>query len=176
MALVDGQGSHLTGGPAKAGTDCDLDIIERIKDIDCYLKDIKARRPAEIPEDTLKKFEIKRAVTHKFNLSQNKTDHLSVEIIDRVTFIPDEGPFDIKVVIGANIILSEPLSREELKQIVKDQKNILSIINQCLPHSSAIIAHITDKMGFPPVILSPRIAVNKEESTDESGFPGRRAE
>ena len=150
-----------------------MDIIERIKDIDCYLKNIRARRPSEIPEDTLKKCEIRRAISHKFFIPQDKPDHFSVEITDRVTFIPDEGPFDIRVVIGANILLAEPLSREELRKMMKEQKNILSIINQCLPHSSAVIAHITDKMGFPPVILSPRITVEKDEYSDESGLSCR---
>lgn len=152
-----------------------LDIIEKIRDIDCYLKSVTASRPALIPEESLKQVEIKRDVSHKFNLPRQKSDHFSVEVTDRITFTPGEGPFQAEVVIGASIGLIEPMSRVEITRLVGIKKNILSIINQCLPHSSAIIAIITDKMGFSPVILSSRIAFDKKEFTNASRLSCRRA-
>ena len=68
-------------------------------------------------------------------------------ITDRITFIPDEGPFKIEVMLGANIALLEPMSPTEITKLI--------ILKKCLvyykPVSAAficIIAHITDKMGF----------------------------
>lgn len=129
-----------------------------------------------IPEDTLKQVEIKRDVSHEFDLPRRKGDHFSVEVTDRITFTPDEGPFHIEVVIGASIILVEPMSHREIMRLVSIQKNRLSILNHCLPHSSAIIALITDKMGFSPVIFSSRIAFDKKEFADASRLSSRRAE
>lgn len=153
-----------------------MDIIEKIKDIDCYLKDISASRTSGIPGEALKQVEIKRGVSHKFHLPKRKSDHFYVEVTDRITFGPEKGPFQIKVVIGASISLAEPVSPGEMKKLTSLQKNILSIINHCLPHSSAVIALITDKMGFSPVIFSSRIALNKKEFTDANRLSRRRTE
>ena len=152
-----------------------MDIIEKIRDIDCYLKSITASRPIVIPEDALKQLEIKRDVSHKIDLPKGKSDHFSIAVTDKIAFIPDEGPFEIEVVIGASIILAESMSPQEITKLVSIRKNILSILNQCLPHSSAIIAHITDKMGFSPVIISSRIALNKRELNNAGKLSSRRA-
>lgn len=152
-----------------------LDIIEKIRDIDCYLKSITASRPPVIHEDALKQVEIKRDVSHSVDLPKRKSDHFSVAVTDKIAFIPDEGPFQIEVVIGASIMLSESMTPREIMNLINIRKNILSILNQCLPHSSAIIAHITDKMGFSPVIFSSRIALNNKELSDASRLSSRRA-
>ena len=153
-----------------------MDIIEKIRDIDCYLKSITASRPPVISEEALNQLEIKRDVSHQVDLPKEKTDHFSVAVTDKITFAPKEGPFQIEVVIGASILLAEPMSSREITKLVHRRKNILSILNQCLPHSSAIIAHITDKMGFSPVIFSSRIALNnKKELSDASRLSRRRA-
>jgi len=150
-----------------------LDIIEKIKDIDCYLKSITASRPAIIPENSIKEVEIKRDVSHEFALPGDKSDHFSIEVTDRITFTPDEGPFQIEVIIGASIVLIEALSPGDITNLISTKKNILSLINQCLPHSSAIIAHITDKMGFSPMIFSSRIALREYGINNESRLSNR---
>ena len=153
-----------------------MDIIEKIRDIDCYLKNITASRPPVIAEEALNQLEITRDVSHEIDLPRRKSDHFSVAVTDKITFTPHEGPFQIEVVIGASIFLTEPLSPQEITRLVKMRKNILSILNQCLPHSSAVIAHITDKMGFSPMIFSSRIALNKtRELRNASRLSGRRA-
>ncbi|MBI5193639.1 MAG: hypothetical protein HZA08_09400 [Nitrospirae bacterium] len=151
-----------------------MDIIEKIKDIDCYLKNITASRPDVIHEDVLRQFEIKRDVSHEVNLPKRKSEHFSVEVTDSITFSPKEGPFKVEIVIGAAITLSEPMTPGEITKLINIQKNKLSIINQCLPHSSSITALITDKMGFSPVIFSSRIAMDTKEFTNASRVPGRR--
>jgi len=153
-----------------------LDILEKIKDIDCYLKELSARRTSEIPGGPPKEVEIERGVSHRFYLPKVKSDRFTTEVTDRITFGPEEGPFQIKVVIGATILLNEPLSPGELRKLTSSQKNILSIINHCLPHSSALIALITDKMGFSPVIFSSRIPLDRKEFTDAGRLSRRRAE
>jgi hypothetical protein len=152
-----------------------MDIISKIMDIDCYLQHINASRSSSMNEDALKRVELKRNVSHKINIPKRKSDHFSVAITDRITFIPDEGPFKIEVILGANIALLEPMSPTEITRLIKIKKNVLSIINQCLPHSSAIIAHLTDKMGFSPVIFSPRIAMENIELDNESRLSSRQA-
>lgn len=124
-------------------------------------------------EGAIRRVELKRNVSHKVSLPRRKSDHFSIAITDRITFNPDKGPFKIEITLGANISLLEPLSPAEIASLIKIKKNILSIINQCLPHSSAIIAHITDKMGFSPVIFSPRIAMENIENNDESRLSRR---
>ena len=151
-----------------------MDIIEKIRDVDCYLKSISASRPPAIPEEALKHLEIKRDVSHAVELPKIKSDHFSIAVTDKIAFTPKKGPFRIEVVIGASIMLSEPMTPREITKLVNMRKNILAIINHCLPHSSAVIAHITDKMGFSPVIFSARIAVNSRELSDASRLSGRR--
>ncbi len=152
-----------------------MDIIEKIRDIDCYLKSITASRPPVISEEALNQLEIKRDVSHELNLPKGKSDHFSVAVTDKITFVPKEGPFQIEVVIGASIMLAEAMSPREITKLVNMRKNILSILNQCLPHSSAVIAHITDKMGFSPVIFSSRIALNNtKELSNASRLSSRR--
>ncbi len=151
-----------------------MDIIEKIKDIDCYLKSITASRPDIIPEEALRKFEINRDVSHEVILPKRKSEYFSIEVKDKITFSPKEGPFKIEIVIGASITLSEPLTPGEITKLINIQKNKLSIINQCLPHSSSITALITDKMGFSPVIFSSRIAMDTKEFTNASRISGRR--
>lgn len=124
-------------------------------------------------EDAIRQVELKRNVSHKINIPKRKSDHFSVSITDRITFNPDEGPFKIEIMLGANISLLEPMSPAEITSLIKIKKNVLSIINQCLPHSSAIIANITDKMGFSPVIFSPRIAMENIEFNNESRLSRR---
>lgn len=124
-------------------------------------------------EDAIRRVELKRNVSHKINMPKRKSDHFSVSITDRITFNPDEGPFKIEIILGANISLLEPMSPAEITSLIKIKKNVLSIINQCLPHSSAIIANITDKMGFSPVIFSPRIAMEHIGFNNESRLSRR---
>ena len=152
-----------------------MDIIEKIRNIDCYLKSITASRPPVISENALKQVEIKRDVSHEVDLPKGKSDHFSVAVTDKIAFTPDEGPFQIEVVIGASIILAEPMLPRDITRLVNVRKNILSILNHCLPHSSAIIAHITDKMGFSPVIISSRIALNNKEMNNAGRLSSRRA-
>jgi len=150
-----------------------LDIIDKIEGIDCYLKDIKASRPVFIANKFLKQVEMKRDVSHKLNLPKRKSNHFSLLVTDKISFTPNEGPFEIEVVIGAFITLVEPMRPAEIVKLIGEKKNLLSIINQCLPHSSAIIALITDKMGFSPVIFSSRIVLEDEEHGDESRISDR---
>ncbi|MCC7201049.1 MAG: hypothetical protein IT393_00050 [Nitrospirae bacterium] len=150
-----------------------MDIIGKIMDIDCYLQSINASRSSAMGEDAIRQVELKRNVSHKINIPKRKSDHFSVSITDRITFNPDEGPFKIEIMLGANISLLEPMSPAEITSLIKIKKNVLSIINQCLPHSSAIIANITDKMGFSPVIFSPRIAMENIEFNNESRLSRR---
>ncbi|MCC6543703.1 MAG: hypothetical protein IT392_04270 [Nitrospirae bacterium] len=144
-----------------------MDIISKIMDIDCYLQSINACRSSSLNEDAVKCVELKRNVSHKFIVPRRKCDHFSIEIRDRITFNPDKGPFKIEIILGANISLLEPMSPAEITGLVKIKKNVLSIINQCLPHSSVIIANLTDKMGFSPVIFSPRIALENIGLNDD---------
>lgn len=150
-----------------------MDIIGKIMDIDCYLQSINASRSSAMGEDAIRRVELKRNVSHKINMPKRKSDHFSVSITDRITFNPDEGPFKIEIILGANISLLEPMSPAEITSLIKIKKNVLSIINQCLPHSSAIIANITDKMGFSPVIFSPRIAMEHIGFNNESRLSRR---
>jgi len=145
-----------------------MDIISKIMDVDCYLQSINASRSSSMNEDAVKSVELKRNISHKVSVPRRKSDHFSVSITDRITFNPDKGPFKIEIILGANIALLEPMTPAEINSLIKIKKNILSIINQCLPHSSAIIAHLTDKMGFSPVIFSPRIALENIGLNDES--------
>lgn len=151
-----------------------MDILEKIKDIDCYLKSITASRPDIIHEYVLKQFEINRDVTHDVTLPRRKSDHFSLEVKDRITFSPNEGPFQIEIIIGASITLAEPMKPGEIKKLLNIHKNKLSIINQCLPHSSVLTALITDKMGFSPVIFSSRIAMDTKEFNNASRISNRR--
>ncbi|MBI5197297.1 MAG: hypothetical protein HZA19_01685, partial [Nitrospirae bacterium] len=73
-------------------------------------------------------------------------------------------PFRIEVEIGATIILLEPLKPKEIALMLENKKNLLSLINQCLPYSSTLIAQITDQMGFAPVIFTPRISMGISEA------------
>ncbi len=152
-----------------------MDIISKVMDIDCYLQSINASRSSSMSEDAIRRVELKRNVSHKVSVPRRKSDHFSVTITDRITFNPDEGPFKIEITLGANIALLEPMSPAEITSLMKIKKNVLSIVNQCLPHSSVIIANLTDKMGFSPVIFSPRIAMEHIELKDESRLSSRRA-
>ena len=134
-----------------------MDILEKIKEMDCFLKHITARRDSFVPGTPKRPVKMKREVCHSLDIPRKVSNHFEMSVIDRIRFIPKRGPFQIEVEIGAMITLNQPLKPREITRLMENKKNLLSLINQCLPYSSMLIAQITDQMGFSPVIFTPRI-------------------
>ncbi|MBI4714554.1 MAG: hypothetical protein HY760_01155 [Nitrospirae bacterium] len=134
-----------------------MDILEKIKEMDCFLKNVTARR-SDDSGSPLRRVEMKRDVSHTLDLPKKTSDRFVISVVDRISFIPNHGPFQIEVEIGATVTLNEALRPREIARLLDNRKNLLSLINQCLPYSATLIAQITDQMGFSPVIFTPRIS------------------
>jgi hypothetical protein len=142
-----------------------MDILEKIKDMDCYLKQVNASRSNLQGIPDLRQVEMKRDVSHTLDLPKKASCHFRISVLDRITFIPNSGPFHIEIEIGATVTLDEAMRPKEITRLLDNKKNLLSLINQCLPYSSTLIAQITDQMGFSPVIFTPRISMEAKEAS-----------
>ncbi|MBI5198350.1 MAG: hypothetical protein HZA19_07055, partial [Nitrospirae bacterium] len=90
-----------------------MDIIEKIKEVDCYLKNVSAAKNGHTVGNPVRKLEMKRDVSHTLDLPKKTSDQFGISVVDRITFLPHHGPFRIEVEIGATIILNEPLKPKE---------------------------------------------------------------
>ncbi len=131
-----------------------MDLRERISGIDFVMKKICAIRHQN-PGDMDRPMEMKREIKQAIDIPQEPSSTFTLTVTDKVHFQPEEGPFTIEVVIGGTVFLDETLEPSRLKRLLRDAKNVTHLINQCLPHSCSIIAHLTEKMGYGPIILSP---------------------
>ncbi len=132
-----------------------MDLVKKIRGFDFTMKKlcaIKHNNPSEMDRPLRMKREIKQSI----HIPEEPASTFTMTVTDRVNFQPDEGPFSIEVVIGGTVYLDEVLDPDELKRSLQQKKNVNHLINQCLPHSCSIIAHLTEKMGYGPVILSPQ--------------------
>ncbi len=142
-----------------------MHIREKVKGIDFLLKKVCANRgaisPAKVKSGNI---EMKREIRHSFEIprgSMNKT--FSIAVRDMVSFRPGAGPFDIEITVVGFVFLQEEMKGTAIRSLLKDKENINFLINQCLPHSSAAIAYLTDRMGFSPVILAPKFPISRKE-------------
>ena len=141
-----------------------MHIKEKLKGIDFLLKRISANRNS-ISSSGIRSggLEIKREIKHSIDIpavSHNK--RFSIVVRDRVSFSPGRGPFDIEVVVVGFVFLKEDMKTSAIRAMLKDKENKNFLINQCLPHSSATVAYLTDRMGFSPIILAPKFPLSRE--------------
>lgn len=139
-----------------------LHIKEKLQGIDFLLKKICANRNSVIPAKVKSgNIGIKREIKHSFDVPLKSDKRFSVTVRDRVSFSPGKGPFDIEVVVVAFVFLNEEMKPSQIKALLKDKDNANFLVNQCLPHISAAVAYLTDRMGFGPVILAPKFPISK---------------
>lgn len=131
-----------------------MELKERITGLDFVMKKICAIRHQN-PGDMGHPMEMKREIKQAIDIPRTPSSVFTFTVTDRVHFQPEEGPFTIEVVIGGTVYLDETLEPSSLKKLLTDTTNVNHLINQCLPHSCSIIAHLTEKMGYGPIILSP---------------------
>ncbi|MBI3399201.1 MAG: hypothetical protein HY026_08255 [Deltaproteobacteria bacterium] len=142
-----------------------MHIKEKLKGIDFLFKKVCANRnsifPAKIKAGNI---EMKREIKHSFDIpSGTHSNKFSIVVRDKVSFHPGTGPFDIEIVVVGFSFLKEKIKTSKLNALLKDSDNINFLINQCLPHTSAAVAYLTDKMGFSPIILAPKFPFSREE-------------
>ncbi|MBI5287004.1 MAG: hypothetical protein HY878_05375 [Deltaproteobacteria bacterium] len=141
-----------------------MNIKTRLKGLDLFLRRICADRNASFPPSLPSgKIEMKREVKHSLNISQKRADRFNITVKDKVSFGPEVGPFNIEIVVEGVVFLKEVMKPREIRGMVKDKTNISFLINQCLPHTCATIAYLTDRMGFNPIILAPQFPLSREE-------------
>lgn len=105
---------------------------------------------------------MKRDIKHSFDIPPNPHKKFSIAVRDRLSFSPGAGPFDIEIVVVGLVFLKEEMKPSQIKALLKDRDNTNFLINQCLPHTSAAVAYLTDRMGFSPVILAPKFPLSRE--------------
>lgn len=111
-----------------------------------------------------KGFSIQRDIKHSFDIpSGKKVNTFSISVTDTISFTPENGPFNIEIVVGGVVFLKDKVEPSDLHNVVRDKKNADFLINQCLPYSCASIAYLTDRMGFGPIILSPQFSTQPED-------------
>jgi len=141
-----------------------LHIKEKLKGIDFLLKKVCANRNSILPAKVKSgNIEMKREVKHSFDIpASTKSNRFSIVVRDKVSFCPGAGPFDIEIVVIGFVFLKEEMKTSALKTLLKDSSNANFLINQCLPHTSAAVAYLTDRMGFSPIILAPKFPLLRE--------------
>ncbi|MBI3753914.1 MAG: hypothetical protein HY266_07745 [Deltaproteobacteria bacterium] len=140
-----------------------MHIKEQIRGIDFLIKKIRANRNSLIPAKAKSgDIEMKRDIKHSFDIPPNPHKKFSIAVRDRLSFSPGAGPFDIEIVVVGLVFLKEEMKPSQIKALLKDRDNTNFLINQCLPHTSAAVAYLTDRMGFSPVILAPKFPLSRE--------------
>lgn len=140
-----------------------MHIKEKVQGIDFLLNKICANRN---PLPTLKlkprNVKMKREIKHFFDIPLHSNKRFSILVRDKVSFGSGKGPFDIEIVVVGFVFLKEEMNASQKKALLKDSENINFLINQCLPHTSAAVAYLTDRMGFSPIILAPKFPIPRE--------------
>lgn len=140
-----------------------MHIKEKIQGIDFLLKKISANRNSIIPSKVKSgNIEMKRDIKYSFDISPHSHKRFSIIVTDRVSFGPGAGPFDIEIAVVGLVFLKEEMKSSQIKTFLKDKDNANFLISQCLPHISAHVAYLTDRMGFSPVILAPKFPLSRE--------------
>lgn len=140
-----------------------MHIKEKVKGIDFLLKKIYASRNSVSSEKVKSgRIEMKREIKHSFDVPHGSDGRFSVTVRDRLAFSPSKGPFDIEIIVVGFVFLKEKMKTSQINSLLKDEENVNFLVNQCLPHSSAIVAYLTDRMGFSPLILAPKFPLAKE--------------
>ena len=140
-----------------------MHIKEKVQGIDFLLKKICANRNSS-PARKVKSgnVEMKREIRHSFDIPPQPNKRFSVVVKDRVSFSPGKGPFDIEIVVIGFVFLKQEMNASQIKAMLKDNENAHFLINQCLPHTSAAVSYLTDRMGFSPIILAPKFPISRE--------------
>ena len=131
-----------------------MDLRERITGFDFVMKKICAIRH-QSPADMDRPIEMKREIKQAIDIPQKPSSTFTLTVTDRIHFQPKEGPFTIEVVIGGTVFLDDTLEPSSLRRLLNDSRNVNHLVSQCLLHSCSMIAHLTEKMGYGPIILSP---------------------
>lgn len=140
-----------------------MHIKEKVQGIDFLLKNICASRNSILPAKVKSgNVEMKREIKHSFALPFKSNNRFSVTVRERISFDSGKGPFGIEIVVVGFVFLKEKMKASHIKAMLKDRENTNFLINQCLPHTSATVAYLTDRMGFGPVILAPKFPVPRE--------------
>jgi len=105
---------------------------------------------------------MKREIKHSFDIPLQPSKRFSILVRDKVSFGSGKGPFDIEIVVVGFVFLKEEMNASQKKALLKDSENTNFLINQCLPHTSAAVAYLTDRMGFSPIILAPKFPIPRE--------------
>ncbi|HHL39122.1 MAG TPA: hypothetical protein ENJ37_01310 [Deltaproteobacteria bacterium] len=130
---------------------------DKIKCLDLYIKKVSAARKTRYAErPTVKNLSLKREVSHSTRLPRRRDNCFNLTVTDRVTFGAGGGPFRIEVTVEGAIYLNETMTPSEISTLLEDKKNMDYLVNQSLPYTCAVIADLTDRMGFSPIILAPR--------------------
>jgi len=139
-------------------------IKDKLKGLDLFLKRICADRNASFPPlPSPSRIEMKREVRHSLKMPTRRSDRFNITVRDKVSFGPKTGPFDIEVVVEGVVFLKADMKPSEIRGLMRDKGNVNFLINQCLPHTCATIAYLTDRMGFNPIILAPQFPLSREE-------------
>ncbi|MBI5047577.1 MAG: hypothetical protein HZB54_01310 [Deltaproteobacteria bacterium] len=99
---------------------------------------------------------MKRKVRYSFDIPREANKRFSVVVKDKVSFGSGKGPFDIEIVVIGFVFLKDEMRASQIKTPLRDNGNANFLVNQCLPHTSAAVAYLTDRMGFNPIILAPK--------------------
>ena len=150
-----------------------MHIKEKVQGIDFLLKKICANRNSILPAQTKSgNVEIKRDIKHSFDVPLKPGKRFSVIVRDKVSFSPGKGLFDIEIIVVGFVFLKEEMKPSQINALLKEKDNANFLINQCLPHISAAVAYLTDRMGFSPIILAPKFPVPFKNITGQVSKEG----
>jgi len=130
-----------------------LNIKEIIKNAIPYLKSVKAEN--NVKKWANKDVKITREIDLKYDIEANSVKHFVVVVIDKISFSPEIGPFDIEVQIECLVYLQTEKTKEEIEKYLGIEENKEYFRNACLPHSSIIVSFLTDILGYTPLVLTP---------------------
>lgn len=140
-----------------------MHIKEKVQGIDFLLKKICANRNSLLaPKLKTRNVAMKREIKHSFDIPQEPHKRFSIVVKDKVSFGHGKGPFDIEIVVVGFVFLKQEMNASQIKALLQDNENTNFLINQCLPHTSAAVAYLTDRMGFSPIILAPKFPISRE--------------
>ena len=138
-----------------------MHIKEKVLGIDFLLRKICANRNSiSTQQIKSKNVEMKREIRHSFDIPLKPNKRFSIVVKDRVWFGSGKGPFDVEIVVVGFVFLKQEMKASQIKTLLKDNENTHFLINQCLPHTAAAVAYLTDRMGFSPIILAPKFPIS----------------
>lgn len=128
-----------------------------IRCIDFFIDKVAATKNSGFSKKSShSKLSIKRNVKHSFQFPGKKGNSFRITVKDRVTFGKVRGPFNLEITIGGVVYLKDEMTPSQLKKLMKVEANVEFLINQSLPYSCSLVAYLTDRMGFSPIILAPK--------------------